>query len=111
MKIIKYNPVNKGAVTCSFTISIPKWANFQIRNILLMESNGKKWISMPSQSYEDKQTGKKKYYAYLGFEDREVNDKFHVEIIKVLENYIASMIKEDQTKPQGSGLNDDELPF
>jgi len=107
MKIENYKEIRKGSIVSSFNLTLPKWNDFQIRGITLFESNGKRWISMPSRQYDDPATGKKKYYPYVAFVNRELNDKFNEMIIQTLDEYVKS--QSPNVKPLDN--SEDDLPF
>lgn len=114
MIIKNYKPIHKGVVVCSFTLVCDKWANFEIRNCTLFDSNGKRWISLPSKEYEA--DGKKKYFPLVGFAEREVNDRFLATIMATVDQYIATLPKETLQPARGAAQMsfadlDDELPF
>ena len=113
MKITHFKFINRGSMTCSFNASFDKWGDFEVRNIVLFESGGKKWISLPSREYEDTATGKKRYFPFVGFADKEKNERFKAQIMVQLENFMASMPKEAIIKTTGDGPSalDDNLPF
>jgi hypothetical protein len=65
-----------------------------------MESNGKSWVTMPSRIYDDQATGKKKYFPYVAFEDKAINEKMNEEIRKSIIQFMTEQKK-----------NDNEVPF
>lgn len=103
---MNYKEVNKGVVKANFTVSVDKWGGFEIRNITLMESNDKRWLAMPSRVYED-DTQKKKYFPYVGFANRELNDKFSSQMMKVLDDHIKTLSPQAIDLP----MDMDDLPF
>lgn len=107
MRISNYKQIGKGVVVASFNLTLPKMGDFEIRGCTLFDSNGKRWVSMPSRAYEDKETGKQKYFAYCGFASRELNDKFSAQIMKVLDEHIKTL------EPQANvaQMDIDDLPF
>lgn len=111
MQIKDYKPINRGVVVCSFTIVCDKWQNFEIRGCTLFESNGKRWISLPSREYE--KDGKKKYWPYVSFPDREKNDKFLAAIMATLDQHVLAMAPNNATMAAAKvqGMSDDDLPF
>ena len=117
MKISHYKAIGKGAMVASFNLTLPKMGDFQIRGITLFESNGKRWITMPSRAYDDPaDPSKKKYFAYVGFEDRAVNQKFQDSVMKVLDEHIKTLpVQVNHSISIGSMMADDSeddgLPF
>lgn len=80
IEILKFEMVNKGKLIARFNAKILKWGGIVIKDCTLFEGDGKKWINLPSRQYEV--DGKKKYAEYLGYEDRELNDKFKASIME-----------------------------
>lgn len=85
IEILKYKAIGKGALIASFSIKLVKNGNMIISNCTLFESNGKRWISLPSKEYEEE--GKKKYVAYVYFEDKAINDRFKEAIMCAVTEY------------------------
>jgi hypothetical protein len=86
IEILNLEVVNKGVLIAKFTAKMHKMGGLLIRECSLFESNGKRWINLPSRQYEVE--GKKKYYPYVAFENREMEEKFKgkimEEVIKLL---------------------------
>jgi hypothetical protein len=107
IEILKFELVNKGALVARFTVKMHKWGGLLIRDCTLFESNEKKWINLPSKQYEVE--GKKKYFSYLAFEDRSIDDKFKEAVLNAV---LEFMQKNNQTaKGQGTQVDDGDLPF
>jgi DNA-binding cell septation regulator SpoVG len=106
MKISNHKFLNKGPALAVFDLTISKWGDFQIRNITLMESNKHRWLSMPNKMYVD-QTGKKKYYSFVRFENSQVNIKFHEAILKAYDEFVKTLDVQD-VKPLDIS---NDLPF
>lgn len=70
-----FKQVNKGVLVGFANIFVPKWG-VEIYSISLFEKNGKRWISMPSREYEDKNDGEKKYMPYIRFKEKSHGDLF-----------------------------------
>jgi len=112
-KITHYKYIGKGSITCSFTLTVPAWGGFQIRGITCFEGQGKRWLSMPSRAYDDpKEPQKKNYFAYVGFEDRALNDAFQAKIMKTLDDHVKSLAPNDKNMAASKAAGDgDDLPF
>jgi hypothetical protein len=111
MKITHYKSINKGSMMASFNVTIPKWADFEIRNCVLFEANAKRWVNLPSKEYEDKQTQKKKYFQLCGYADNEKNDKLKEAIMKAVDEHIKTLAKQEAPSKNDFIDQDDDLPF
>ncbi len=111
MEISHYKAVNKGSVLCTFTLTLPKWGGFQIRELCLFSKNGKRWLSYPSKPYEV--DGQKKYFSYCGFADRNNGDAFQEKVMKVLDEFCAKQIQQTPVAKSQSVIEnfDEDLPF
>lgn len=94
IEITKFEMVNKGSLVARFNLKVTKWGGVVIRDCSLFESNGKRWVNMPSRQYEVE--GKKKYAPYIFYEDRETNDKFHETVIQAVEEVRNKSAREEQ---------------
>lgn len=95
----KPNPNPNSAAAASFTVTVQKWGGFQIRNCILFRKDGKSWIGYPSREYE--KDGKKAFFAFVGFNDREMADAFQDKIFDALKKMAPAEPQPDQM----------ELPF
>jgi len=86
MLITEMRPIMKGITVASVSIVIPKWGNFFIKSILVFSKDGERWISFPSDTYE--KDGVKKYARKCGYEDRDMQKKFEVELLKAFDEYV-----------------------
>lgn len=74
----------------------------EIRDATYHMSNGKRWISLPSKPYQDKD-GSTKYSYILAFPDKKIYAAFQSQAIEALDEYLAH---HDQTEPEL-----DQIPF
>ena len=104
IEILKFEMVNKGAMIARFNVKMHKWGGLIIKECSLFESNGKKWINLPSRQYEV--DGKKKYASYLQYEDRGLDDKFKESIMHAAEEHKQKMV------PMSFAVSpNEEVPF
>jgi DNA-binding cell septation regulator SpoVG len=103
IEITHYKANDKGAKTATISIKIPKWGNFLIKEISLFAKDGKRWLSMPSRTFELE--GQKKYFQFVSFESREIGDKFQGEVFKALDKYLES------NSPKVLGNVQEQVPF
>ncbi len=108
MEISHYKEVNKGSLICTFTLKIPKWGNFYLREMGYFKTQEKRWISFPSKPYEV--DGKRKFFAYAGFEDHNLGDAFQKQVFKVLDEFIAKNSNQQPVAKEQS-LFDEDIPF
>lgn len=105
IEILKFEMISKGPLIAKFNVKMHKWGGLIIKGCSLFDSNGKKWISMPSQQYESE--GKKKYFPYISYENKDIDQKFRDTILLAANEYLEKM------KPMNSNQNLDqgEFPF
>ncbi len=106
IEILKFEMINKGSLIARFSAKMHKWGGLLIRDCTLFESGDKKWINLPSKQYEAE--GKKKYFAYLAYEDRALDDKLKENIMR------AALEYKDKMAPTPVKSRDeafDEMPF
>jgi len=98
---------NSGALIAKFNAKFHKMGGLIIRECALFETNGKKWITLPSRQYEVE--GKKKYYPYIAFEERTTDDKFKEKIMIA----VYELLKKQEAAPVREQAFEDlgELPF
>ena len=108
IEIMNLEILNKGALIAKFNAKMQRMGGLIIRDCAIFESNGKRWITLPSRQYEHE--GKKKYYPYLAFEDRAVDDKFKEKIMLAA---LEQMKKQEQPIMKSNEVYEDpgELPF
>ena len=105
MEIAKLEMVNKGSLVAKFNVKMTKWGGFLIRECTLFKSGDKKWINLPSRQYEAE--GKKKYYPFNGFDDRDMEDKFKAKIMEAAEEHISKLTVSEPVQSSDNG----DLPF
>lgn len=103
MKITEYKSLDKGALKGSFNIVIPQWG-LTIRNCRDFESNGRSWIGYPSHPYDDPETGKKKYFSFI-YWDEKVKDRFESAVREELKKHRGTPTHEDISKET------EDIPF
>jgi len=106
MEIQDYKEINKGALASTFNIYVKEWG-MTIRNCTWFQKGSNSWLSFPSRPYEDPETGKKKYFSFILF-DEKVKIKF--------ENAVRAELKklEKQEVPQNESpdyFDSDDAPF
>jgi len=84
IKILKFTPKEAGALKGFADILIEAWG-FEIRECGIFEASGKQWMNFPSRQYE--KDGKKQYFAYNRFTEREKGDAFQAAFFKALEAF------------------------
>ena len=66
IEIKEFKSVEQGACKARFNLYFPK-LSMELRECAYFESNGKKWVSMPSKPYD--KDGIKKYFPLVQFSD------------------------------------------
>ena len=97
---------NKGALCAKFNVKMHKWGGVILKELTLFDSNGKRWINLPSRQYEA--DGKKKYVSYMEYEDRDMNDKFKATILEALD---VELKKENTTTKKPDYVVSEEFLF
>lgn len=88
-----------------------------LRGISVHQKNdGSRWFNMPSQSYQDKQTGEKKYSPYIYFSDKEIYKAFTNQLHESFKQYVVNnnihLFEEKATKQKTEDFfAEEELPF
>ncbi len=90
MEIEEYKELNKGSLVASFNIVVKEWG-LTIRNCTLFEKDSQSWVGFPSRPYDDPETGKKKYFSYIQF-DEKVKPRF--------ESAVKEAVKKFRNAPQ-----------
>lgn len=89
IEIVKCKVINKGALIAEVSLHIPQW-HMTIHKIMIFGDGQKRWLSMPSERYEDQ--GRTKYYPLIKFDSTAVNDRFRDSVLRSYDNHP----KEDQ---------------
>lgn len=97
IKITKYKAIDKGFLLGTFSIEVVEWKLY-INEMTYFQKGPKRWIGMPSRSYEVDNV--KNYYPYVGFTDQGRSGAFQEAVIKALDEYLAQMPKEPATVQQ-----------
>lgn len=97
MEIADLKKFDTGACKAKFTVKMDN--GIEIRECGLFETNGQKWIGLPSRPYE--KDGIKKYFQIVNMPP-EVKKKFDAKVYEKLARHFANEYK----KPAN-----DELPF
>lgn len=109
IEITKFELVNKGALVAKFTCKMLKWGGLQIRECTLFESGSKRWINLPSRQYQDTE-GKNKYFPFLAYEDRSMDDKFKEMIMKAIDEHMTKLAQ-TQTEIRVREEPKEDFPF
>lgn len=110
IEITKFEFVQKGALVAKFNLKMHKWGGLVIYDCTLFESGSKRWITLPSKQYES--DGKKKYFSYMRYEDRDMNDRFLASILKAVDEHIEKMPKQlDAFSYKENNDQYDDIPF
>lgn len=86
MKVIEYKQINKGSLLGSMSILMDEWGGLVIREVLLFQKDGKRWLNFPSKTYE--KDGKTEYFYYLRFSDKIKHEEWQQKALKALQDYV-----------------------
>jgi hypothetical protein len=75
--ITNAKPINKNSLIGRFDLQLP--SGMVIRDMLLLESNGRRWCNFPAEKYE-KPDGTAGWKPLIAFADRETADKFQSQV-------------------------------
>jgi DNA-binding cell septation regulator SpoVG len=106
IEVIRYKPVNKGALQAMIEIKVEKWGGFIIRDIAYFEKGSERWVSMPSKSYE--KDGQKKYFPYMAFNDQKMDQAFKNKVVEAIQIYVKA---HDVTGKTQSAYAEEQVPF
>ena len=88
-KILRVNKVDKGSLQFTLDISVPKWGNFAVYGLQIMQKEGRRWLSFPSKKVE-LPSGETRFLPYCRFESRETHDAFSSKVFESLEAWLAA---------------------
>jgi len=84
-----------------------------IRGVALFMKDGKRWIAMPGNEYQDKE-GETKRAPFMWFRDKEKNTRFGEAVKTAIDKWCAEN-PQQQEQPMSSGFTsqpaDEGLPF
>ena len=99
LKIENVKEIKKNSLICKFDLVFEN-QELTIRDCTLMESKGKRWVSMPQRIYE--LNGEKKYFPYVVFgKDKQ----------KKLEDEVIPQLMKAMTSNSSSYHQQDDMPF
>jgi hypothetical protein len=70
--------INKNSLIGRFDLEMP--SGMVIRDMLLLESGGRRWCNFPSEKYE-KSDGSTGWKPFISFTDRKTADRFQAQIV------------------------------
>ena len=85
-EILKYKPINRGALAGSFDLKIPKWGGFVIRQCNHFVKGEAHWFTFPCRAYEE--DGVQKYYSYNLFDTPEMMKAFSERVVPAIKDYL-----------------------
>ncbi|NIP43014.1 MAG: hypothetical protein GWN00_20345 [Aliifodinibius sp.] len=74
IKILKYRAVNKPPLVGFLDIEIDAW-NLEIRDLSMIQMDGKRWFNLPTRPYTN-ENGEKKYAPIVKFTEDAVKKRF-----------------------------------
>lgn len=103
MEVVSFKSYKKGALEGFMDIHIPE-LDWTLKNCSLFSSNGRRWVQMPTRSYQDDK-GETKYQEVIQM-PKELKNKFTEQALKAYKEF--SQVKVEEPKQES---NDMELPF
>lgn len=85
MECIRFKSYEKGFLQGFADLYVTKWG-LEIKGIGLYMKNGKRWISFPSQKFENC-NGETSYSPYIKFRERDHMDKFTESAKKAIDKW------------------------
>lgn len=79
IEILNCREINKGCLLSKINIKIKKWG-LVLNKIGVFSKNGKRWISLPNETYEE--NGEKKYFPLIKFDDKEAMNRFQNSVLE-----------------------------
>lgn len=118
MKIVAHNYVSKDIKSLKGTVDLEILEiGLAIRDVMIMETNGKKWLAYPQRKYQNAD-GKTCYYSYIWFKDAEQKNTFDMRAWDAIVAFVAKQSEErrgktDPTDPVEFTFDkqEDDLPF
>jgi len=120
---IKFTPIERGALRgiCDLVLT----SGIAIHDVLLMESNGRRWINLPGKPALDKEKNllrgegsRISYVPVLTIPDRARRDTFNATALKAIDEFRASQpapkpkaAPSPQVKPEAGRPFSDNIPF
>lgn len=95
IEVLKYKTISKNTLEAMVDIKIPKWGNFIIREVGYFKKDGKRWIALPSKSYQDKD-GNQKYYLLNLFEEPSMMQTFSEKVMEAIDLYLSKPPEQEQ---------------
>jgi hypothetical protein len=108
IEILNFKLLNKGSLICTFTAKMHKMGGMLIRECTLFEVGDRRWVNLPSRTYEIE--GKKKYFSFVTFEDRTMDDKFKELILRAVTEFMKNQ-KIEPVSREKEFEDIGELPF
>ncbi len=109
IECMMFRSINRGSLIGFAKIWVPKMG-IEIENISFFQSNGRRWISLPSKEYE--KDGEKKYYPLVRFREKGHMDMFTKAVIDAIEQWCKANEKAPAAAPvQEQKHEQSQLPF
>jgi hypothetical protein len=81
-----WKPLSKNTLRGFFSATLP--SGLVLHDLMLHESNGKRWIGLPGKPYTDA-SGKETYAKIIDFATRAVADRFRDAVLRALDDHLA----------------------
>lgn len=101
IEITKFRKYEKGVTKGFFTAKLTN-IGLEIRDCVLNEKNGERWVNLPSRPYE--QDGKTMYAPIVKFTEKDTWEKFKLATLAALDEILK--VENHETDPK-----DSKIPF
>lgn len=91
IECLDYRPVNKNSVLGYFDIRLTK-QHLEIYDCVLLQKDGKRWVSMPNKPHTDAQ-GNKRYLPVVRVYEKDLQRPFMEAIKKAIDEFIEKNAK------------------
>lgn len=92
IEILNFKKIDKNTLKGSCEIRLPKCGGMIIGDICYFQDGNKDWVTMPSKQYESE--GKRKYWPYIRFEDKDTNERFKRSICDAIREYLSKNVQQ-----------------
>lgn len=110
IECVAFRPYDKGFFKGFATLYIEKWG-VEIDGFTLWKKENRTWVKFPSDEYEDKQTGEKKYRSKIRFRNKDHFTLFVKEAKEAVDAYIAKMSQDNEVFQDIQPNNEEPVPF
>lgn len=75
IECLRFKPINKGILLGYADLFVSEFG-LEFYNCSLFEKNGQRWVAFPSKETEPDADGKRKFFPYIRFKNKDCSDAF-----------------------------------